>query len=212
MYKVCIAFEGTVFQHLVFLENWARVINAKYALILKDFGITICIFGEQYCILAGTHEYQNFHLHSHVKPYCASIIYLKNTWKWSRWTGIEFYESRFEQKNSIDEDKKHKSNIDVVLIGSNTQGESVILFLESKFSEYLSHGKYDKISNVYDEVYNQLTADQQQPINGLEIVRGEDMWSISASPNRPQQYCQGIKQWFLIIREYRRALMVVQKI
>lgn len=110
---------------------------------------------------------------------------------------IEFYESRFEQKNSIGKDKggkEHNSNMDVVLIGSNKQGESVILFLESKFSEYLSHRKYDKISDVYDEVYNQLTADQQ-PINGLEIVKGKDrLWSISALPHRPQQYCQGIKQ------------------
>lgn len=107
---------------------------------------------------------------------------------------IEFYESLFEQKHSIGK-KGHNSNMDVVLIGSNKQGESVILFLESKFSEYLTHGKYDKISDVYDEVYNQLTADQhQQPIDGLEIVRGKDMWSISALPHRPQQYCQGFKQ------------------
>ena len=105
---------------------------------------------------------------------------------------IEFYESLFEQKNSIGKEG-HNSNMDVVLIGFNKQGESVILFLESKFSEYLSHGKYDKISDVYDEVYYQLTADQQ-PIDGLEIVRGKDMWSISAAPHRSQQYCQGIKQ------------------
>ena len=105
---------------------------------------------------------------------------------------IEFYESLFEQKNSIGKEG-HNSNMDVVLIGFNKQGESVILFLESKFSEYLSHGKYDKISDVYDEVYYQLTADQQ-PIDGLEIVRGKDMWSISAAPHRAQQYCQGIKQ------------------
>lgn len=184
-----------------FMDMSKKVNKCQICAHLKEiFGITNDIFGEKYCMaIAGDgHEYRTIstlHSSSLVALLCFYSLSKEHTLKMKvDGQEIEFYESRFEQKNSIDEDKKHKSNIDVVLIGSNTQGESVILFLESKFSEYLSHGKYDKISNVYDEVYNQLTADQQQPINGLEIVRGEDMWSISAAPNRPQQYCQGIKQ------------------
>ena len=110
---------------------------------------------------------------------------------------VEFYKSLFEQKNLIGKDaagKEHNSNMDVVLIGKNSADESVILFLESKFSEYLAHGKYDKISFVYDDIYNALTAKGQQPIDGLNIVRGTDTWSISAAQGCPQQYCQGIKQ------------------
>ncbi|MGN0235419.1 MAG: PGN_0703 family putative restriction endonuclease [Paludibacteraceae bacterium] len=170
---------------------------------LKEiFGITNDIFGEKYgmAIAGDGLEYRRIstlHSSSLVALLCFYSLSKEHTLKMKvDGQEIEFYESRFEQKNSIGKDKRgkeHNSNMDVVLIGSNTQGESVILFLESKFSEYLSHGKYDKISDVYDEVYYQLTADQQ-PIDGLEIVRGDDMWSISAAPNRPQQYCQGIKQ------------------
>lgn len=105
-----------------------------------------------------------------------------------------FTDCYFECKNDI-KGSSSPSNIDVVLVGENESSEQVILFLESKFSEYLSHGKQDKISSVYDEVYNQLTANQTaRPIAGIEITRANDMWSISASPHKPQQYCQGIKQ------------------
>ena len=83
--------------------------------------------------------------------------------------------------------------MDVVLIGRNDTDESVILFLESKFSEYLTHGKYDKISFVYDDIYRALIADGQ-PIDGLEIKPRKDGWSISSVHGHPQQYCQGIKQ------------------
>ena len=106
---------------------------------------------------------------------------------------VEFYKSLFEQKNPIDKEGQHNSNMDVVLVGKNDADESVILFLESKFSEYLTHGKYDQISFVYDEMYRALIADGQ-PIVGLEIVPGADTWSISAPKGKPQQYCQGIKQ------------------
>lgn len=106
---------------------------------------------------------------------------------------VEFYKSLFEQKNPIDKEGQHNSNMDVVLVGRNDAEESVILFLESKFSEYLTHGKYDKISFVYDDIYRALVADGQ-PIDGLEIVPRADTWSISASKGKPQQYCQGIKQ------------------
>lgn len=106
---------------------------------------------------------------------------------------VEFYKSIFEQKNPINKEGQHNSNMDVVLIGKNETEESVILFLESKFSEYLTHRKYDQISFVYDEMYRALIADGQ-PIVGLEIVPGADTWSISAPKGKPQQYCQGIKQ------------------
>lgn len=109
---------------------------------------------------------------------------------------VEFSSSLFEQKSLVGKDaagKEHNSNMDVVLYGSNTHGESVILYLESKFSEYLSHGKCDQISGVYNSVYKRLTA-EGQPIDGLEIVHEGKTWSISAAQGCPQQYCQGIKQ------------------
>ena len=122
---------------------------------------------------------------------------------------VEFYKSLFEQKNLIGKDaagKEHYSNMDVVLVGNNTHGESVMLFLESKFSEYLSHGKYDQISSVYNNVYKKLTA-EGQPIDGLEIVREGKTWSISAAPGCPQQYCQGIKQMISHYQGVRKGFM-----
>lgn len=182
-----------------FMDMRKKVDKCQICALLKEiFGITNDKFGGKYCmaISGDGQEYRRIttlHSSSLVALLCFYSLSKEHTLKMNiDGQEIEFYESCFEQKNSIGKEG-HNSNMDVVLIGSNKQGESVILFLESKFSEYLSHGKYDKISDVYDEVYYQLTADQQ-PIDGLEIVRGEDMWSISAAPHRPQQYCQGIKQ------------------
>jgi len=122
---------------------------------------------------------------------------------------VEFYQSLFEQKNLIGKDaagKEHNSNMDVVLIGKNSADESVILFLESKFSEYLAHGKYDEISFVYDDIYKDLTA-KGQPIEGLEIIRESNTWSILAAPGCPQQYCQGIKQMISHYQGVRKGFM-----
>ena len=55
-----------------------------------------------------------------------------------------FTESHFECKNRVGIDGKgnpHYSNMDVVLIGKTKENKSVILFLESKFSEYLKNEK-----------------------------------------------------------------------
>ncbi|MEE1069326.1 MAG: hypothetical protein U0K81_02510 [Paludibacteraceae bacterium] len=167
---------------------------------LKDvFGITNELFEGKYCmaISGDGQEYRRIStLHS------SSLVALLCFYSLSKdhplmveidGQNVEFYKSLFEQKNPIDKEGQHKSNMDVVLIGRNDAGESVILFLESKFSEYLTHGKYDQISFVYDDIYRVLIADGQ-PIDGLEIKPGKDGWSITAMPNRPQQYCQGVKQ------------------
>lgn len=167
---------------------------------LKDiFGITNELFEGKYCmaISGDGQEYRRIStLHS------SSLVALLCFYSLSKdlpltaeidGQNVEFYKSLFEQKNPIDKEGQHNSNMDVVLIGRNDAGESVILFLESKFSEYLTHGKYDQISFVYDDIYRALIADGQ-PINGLEIKPGKDGWSITAMPNRPQQYCQGVKQ------------------
>ena len=167
---------------------------------LKDvFGISNELFEGKYCmaISGDGQEYRRIStLHS------SSLVALLCFYSLSKdhpltmeidGQNVEFYNSLFEQKNPIDKEGQHNSNMDVVFIGRNDTDESVILFLESKFSEYLTHGKYEKISFVYDDIYRALIADGQ-PINGLEIKQGKDGWSITAKPNRPQQYCQGVKQ------------------
>ncbi len=59
----------------------------------------------------------------------------------------EFTESYFEFKNKV---IRYPSNIDVVLLGKNIKtGKKVILFLESKFSEYITGIGKKKVSQSY---------------------------------------------------------------
>ena len=98
-----------------------------------------------------------------------------------------FTHSIFEYKNPIQkDDPNHCSNIDIVLVGKECDApkKSVILFLESKFSEYLSGGKEKGISPVYDDIYNQITNNQkdESPIDGLRILKErDDTWSINST-------------------------------
>ncbi len=104
-----------------------------------------------------------------------------------------FTESHFECKNKVGTDKSgkaHYSNMDVVLVGKTDDNKSVILFLESKFSEYLENGKYDGISNdVYGGIYSKL----ENTKGVLNFEKNKNEWTISAPKNNPQ-YCAGIKQ------------------
>lgn len=115
---------------------------------------------------------------------------------------VEFFESHFEKKNLIgcdEEGKPHESNIDVFLRGQDkATGKNVVLFLESKFSEYLSWGKHSNISNhVYRKIYEQLSKSGYLYKMGLKLAPMEnveqysELASISGST---QHYAGGIKQ------------------
>lgn len=103
-----------------------------------------------------------------------------------------FTKSFFECKNKVGKDEKgniHYSNIDVILTGKNNNGDSVILFLESKFSEYLTGGKKEGISRfVYGDLYDKI-----EKIEGLTIKQKNKEITIS-STSKKQHYCEGIKQ------------------
>lgn len=65
----------------------------------------------------------------------------------------EFTKSIFEFKNKV---IKKPSNVDVVLLGKNKSDENVILFLESKFSEYITgitktEKKYEVGKSYFDK-------------------------------------------------------------
>lgn len=115
---------------------------------------------------------------------------------------IEFTDSRFEVKNPIgnDEDgKPHESNMDVVLVGRDKKsGRKAILFLESKFSEYLAWGKHSKISNrVYLKTYTQLFDKGYLDRMGLRynsIDETEYYSELASKKGRTQHYAGGIKQ------------------
>lgn len=92
---------------------------------------------------------------------------------------VRFTSSQFEVKNPVGTDetgKEHNSNMDVVLYGKDSQnGKKVILFLESKFSEYLTWGKYSGISNhVYRKIYAQLSHNGVLERMGLKYEENPD--------------------------------------
>ena len=104
--------------------------------------------------------------------------------------GYKFTESYFEVQTKVY--KNSKSNMDVVLRGTDNCGNKVVLFLECKFSEYLSGGKYDKISkDAYEDTYKGLGLFNSNSINGVRITSEDD--GICISSDSPL-YCGGVKQ------------------
>ena len=115
---------------------------------------------------------------------------------------VKFTSSTFEVKNYVGTDetgKSHDSNIDVVLIGKDVDTEKkTILFLESKFSEYLTWGKYCDISNhVYEEIYCQLKKGKYLERMGLKFEPSPvnaGYSDLSSIKGNTQHYAGGIKQ------------------
>lgn len=114
---------------------------------------------------------------------------------------IRFNESIFEEKNPVgkDEARLHESNVDVVLKGKDsTTGRNVILFLEAKFSEYLSVGNQHNISNrVYGDFYQLLKDNDILRKMGLDYkIKPSDpsYSSLSSVGKHPLHYAGGIKQ------------------
>ena len=129
--------------------------------------------------------------------------------------GYTFTESYFEVKTQVYEDSE--SNMDVVLRGTKGS-EKVVLFLESKFSEYLNCGKYDEISyEAYHETYESLKLFENQ-LEGLvtEVTEKKNKDNktskqvICIRPSNPRKvpmYCGGIKQMishYIGVRNYQQ--------
>ena len=122
---------------------------------------------------------------------------------------ITFDDVYFEFKNKVT-NKGNPSYIDVVLLSSK---QKVVLFLESKFSEYLIPGA-EKIRCAYkkefgDEIYNEdflaSIGMQFMYAKGKENNLQNEYFTIASVPNRPAVYAAGIKQFishFIGIRNY----------
>lgn len=115
--------------------------------------------------------------------------------------GYTFTESYFEVKTQVYEDSE--SNMDVVLRGTK-EGKKVILFLESKFSEYLNCGKYDDIRyEAYHETYESLKLFENQleclmtevtEKKNKDNTTSKQVICIKPSNQKMPMYCGGIKQ------------------
>lgn len=105
-----------------------------------------------------------------------------------------FNESFFEVKTVVKD--SHKSNMDIVLRGVNKEtGEKTVLFLESKFTEYLTCSKKNNISiDAYYDKYNELSL-FDKPIKNILFGKNDKGIFIEAeNPKKFPIYCEGIKQ------------------
>lgn len=100
-----------------------------------------------------------------------------------------FYDSYFEVKTIVF--KNHRpSNMDVVLEGHDENGLHVLLFLESKFSEYLNSGKKSDISKEYRDMYQKLGLFD----GSMDEIIASGSTSIELKGTENVHYCEGIKQ------------------
>lgn len=103
-----------------------------------------------------------------------------------------FTDSFFEVKTQVYQDSE--SNMDVVLRGVDEQGQKVVLFLECKFSEYLSTGQHKGISrDAYWEKYKELGLFDKKEVGNV-IFRDDNKEIILSPKDKVLVYCSGIKQ------------------
>ena len=111
-----------------------------------------------------------------------------------------FYDSYFEVKTIVF--KNHRpSNMDVVLEGQDENGLHVLLFLESKFSEYLNSGKESDISKEYRDMYQLLGLFD----GSMDEIIASGSTSIELKGTENVHYCEGIKQMishYMGVRNY----------
>ena len=72
---------------------------------------------------------------------------------------VAFFKVLFEYQNTVIEGRK-PSNVDIVLIGKDNKNKDIILFLESKFSEYLAGGQVN-IALEYVKKHKEIYSDPE---------------------------------------------------
>jgi hypothetical protein len=103
-----------------------------------------------------------------------------------------FNDCFFEVKTNVK--GSHFSNMDIVLVGKDSDDKDVIFFLESKFSEYLNTGMCNNISiDTYKQKYDNLGLLNQNAIQGLSFKENTKENCLQIKSETPQ-YCAGIKQ------------------
>lgn len=124
---------------------------------------------------------------------------------------VVFTNVKFEHKNCVEKDKKgneHNSNMDITLYDGDTLKSSKnVLFLESKFSEYLTLGQKKDISNtVYGDIYRMLF--NQPSVDKLVCERQDSGYFLLKTNEKGNHYCEGIKQ---MISHYMGVLNFVRE-
>lgn len=122
-----------------------------------------------------------------------------------------FDDVHFECRNHINPSGDKCSNIDVLLLGKNDNGDPAALFLESKFSEYFSRSsKLENISKSYLKWYKEfgLLKPQSKIWRSLFCEPAHDNTLKICSIDNTTHYCNGIKQ---MISHYRGLKTICQE-
>lgn len=99
----------------------------------------------------------------------------------------KFIESRFEVRNEVSPGSGNYSNIDVVLLGENC-----IMYLESKFSEYLGSKPVEvKKVDYYNKIYERLSGILKEA--GVHLVEKESKRFLESIEDK-SFYNEGLKQ------------------
>lgn len=111
-----------------------------------------------------------------------------------------FSEVVFEKTNRVFHPSLGLSSIDIALYGT-ANGEACVLYLESKFTEYLERKDMDVKINDKKEVvypisskYSSFYKQNIRNIPGLSITVEENKGVALKSSDEEQHYCEGIKQ------------------
>lgn len=115
---------------------------------------------------------------------------------------VKFTKSEFEVKNEVCENSNNYSNVDVVLYGNDS-----VLYLESKFSEYLT-AQSEEVKRVkyYDDIYERLS--EALTASGVRLddnAKGKRV--LCKATNKPV-YCEGLKQ---MISHYLGVVTEIQR-
>ena len=122
---------------------------------------------------------------------------------------IAFFKVLFEYQNTVIEGR-NPSNVDIVLIGQDNKNEDIILFLESKFSEYLTPRQANvalEYIKQYPNIYNPKEPSFLDAI-GFEFKKNKKDGSLihqleregkiekvyKIGPKHGSAYSEGIKQ------------------
>lgn len=184
-------------------------IDSKWSLeflehdLTKVFGICNPRFKELFKEAASAFEKDRiYRLHSsslaalllfqHVTKEHPIHIKLNNEW-------ICFTECCFEQKNQISLDKNNKSNVDLMLLDEENK---TILFLESKFSEYLEPNPTSfSWTDYYENFYNSIKTLLEKQVGikctipSLRCDNNEKVKKkIRLETMGDPIYCEGVKQ------------------
>lgn len=183
-------------------SNTKEYKNSLLQTIKLNFGITNSAFDEKFkkAIGGAGQEWRRLHVF-HSSSLLTLLCFYNVSEKSPLTITIEgkvccFTESEFECENLIGENKKNKSYysyVDVKLSGKRDDGQSVTLYLESKFSEYVNHRGSCKFPNTddYKDIYEKLDG----KIDNLKITIENDQISLTQTDRkRPAQYWKGIKQ------------------